>query len=258
MTDSYGQSWYSLNYYINTTTNECPGDFEKLFDENMADPKNRALLEKNGWTKDNVTYTFNKDGFRSEEFTYEPDDSVLFLGCSLTTGIGVDLESTWTYKVASSLGLRHYNLGVGGGGPDMCFRLAHHWIPRLRPKYVMMLTPYSGRIEIVVDEAIIQLLPHSLKHLERNGLKEKIEPFYNAWLSHPANTDMNLLKCSLGVKSICDSVGVPLIEIPLDKLYLSDLITSEEGWNATLGRDLMHPGVEWHQAVADKFLDEIV
>jgi len=252
VTDSYGQSWYGLNYYINTTTNECPGDFEKLFDENIADPKQRALLEKHGWTKDNVTYTFNKDGFRSEEFTYEPDDSVLFLGCSLTTGIGVDLERTWTYKVASSLGLRHYNLGVGGGGPDMCFRLAHHWIPRLRPKYVMMLTPYSGRMEVVVDNAIIQLLPNSLEHLVV-VLREKIETLYNAWLSHPANTDMNLLKCSLGVKSICDSVGTQLIEIPLDKLELETLM-GPEGWSGTLGRDLLHPGVEWHQAVADKFL----
>jgi hypothetical protein len=257
VTDSYGQSWYSLNKFIDTTVNWCPGDFEELFDENMADPKKRALLEKNGWTKDNVTYTFNKDGFRSDEFTYEPDDSVLFLGCSLTVGIGVDLETTWTHRVASSLGLRHYNLGVGGGGPDMCFRLAYHWIPRLRPKYVMMLTPYAGRMEIVVDNAIIQLLPKSLKHLERNGLREKIEPFYNAWLSHPANTDMNLLKCSLGVESICNRADIQLIEISLDNIELTTLMT-DQGWTGTLGRDLMHPGVEWHQAVADKFLDEIV
>jgi hypothetical protein len=253
VTDSYGQSWYSLNKFIDTTVNWCPGDFEELFDANMADPKKRAVLEKFGWTKDNVSYTFNKHGFRADEFTDGVNDSVLFLGCSLTAGIGVDLESSWTYKVASSLGLRHYNLGVGGGGPDMCFRLAHHWIPRLRPKYVMMLMPMAGRMEILADKAIVHLLPNSLKHLERTGLREKIEPFYNGWLSHPANTDMHILKCSMGVQTICNSIGAPLIEIPVDKLELETLM-GPEGWTGTIARDLLHPGKEWHQAVADKFL----
>ena len=256
MTDSYGQSWYKIQGYAGKTSTWCPSDTELRFDQNMADPKQRKLMEEYGWTRDNVSYTFNKEGFRADEFTYEPNDSVLFLGCSHTVGLGVDLESSWTYKVASSLGLRHYNLGVGGGGPDMCFRLAHHWIPRLRPKYVMMLTPMAGRMEIVVENAIIQLLPKSLKHLERT-LIDKLEPFYNAWLSHPANTDMNLLKCSLGVESICNSIGVPLIEIPLDKLELETFMGPEGWWIGNIARDLLHPGKEWHQAVADKFLDKL-
>jgi len=256
VTDSYGQSWYKIQGYAGKTSTWCPSDTELRFDQNMADPKQRKLMEEYGWTRDNVSYTFNKEGFRADEFTYEPNDSVLFLGCSHTVGLGVDLESSWTYKVASSLGLRHYNLGVGGGGPDMCFRLAHHWIPRLRPKYVMMLTPMAGRMEIVVENAIIQLLPKSLKHLERT-LIDKLEPFYNAWLSHPANTDMNLLKCSLGVESICNSIGVPLIEIPLDKLELETFMGPEGWWIGNIARDLLHPGKEWHQAVADKFLDKL-
>lgn len=256
MTDSYGQSWYKIQGYAGKTSTWCPSDTELRFDQNMADPKQRKLMEEYGWTRDNVSYTFNKEGFRADEFTDGVSDSVLFLGCSHTVGLGVDLESSWTYKVASSLGLRHYNLGVGGGGPDMCFRLAHHWIPRLRPKYVMMLTPMAGRMEIVVENAIIQLLPKSLKHLERT-LIDKLEPFYNAWLSHPANTDMNLLKCSLGVESICNSIGVPLIEIPLDKLELETFMGPEGWWIGNIARDLLHPGKEWHQAVADKFLDKL-
>lgn len=253
MSESYGQSWYGLNGFIDTTTNWCPSDTEERFNENMADPKQRAKMEKFGWTRDNVSYTFNKDGFRSEEFTGGVNDSVLFLGCSLTVGIGLDLESTWAYQIASSLGLRRYNLAVGGGGPDMCFRLAHHWIPRLRPKYVMMLTPMSGRMEIVLDDTIIQLMPNSLEHL--GDLTEKIKTFYNSWfLSHSANTDMNLLKCSLGVKSICDSVGTQLIEKPLDKLSLN---RAPDLWTRELARDLMHPGKEWQKAVAAVFLDEV-
>ena len=137
---SYGQSWYSMFDFAGKTSTWCPSDTEVRFDQNMADPKQRALMEEYGWTRENVSYTFNAEGFRAEEFTDGVNDSVLFLGCSHTVGIGVDLESSWAYKVAHSLGLRRYNLGIGAGSADTCFRLAHHWIPLLRPKYVMMLT----------------------------------------------------------------------------------------------------------------------
>jgi hypothetical protein len=222
----------------------------------MADPKQRKRLENNGWSRDSITYTFNKDGFRSEEFTYEPSDSVLFLGCSLTVGIGMRLEDTWAYKVATTLGLRRYNLGVGGGGSDMCFRLAYHWIPRLRPKYVVMLTPSAERMEIVMDTENLLYLP--AVHDNKNS-------FYYNWLSHPANAEMNRLKSVMGVQTICNGIGVPLVEMPVEKCYGGR--DSKESWirdlfqpdrvKANIGRDLMHPGSSWHDGVADRVLVEI-
>ena len=240
MTKSYGQSWYGVNGYSGKTEKWSSSDTEALFNENMTNPEKRAALEHFGWTRDNISYKFNADGFRSEEFTYEPNDSVLFLGCSLTMGVGLDLESTWTYKVASSLGLRRYNLGVGGGSPDMCFRLAYHWIPLLRPKYVVMLTPNSVRMEIVMDRSIRMYLPTS----------RPIDEFYVNWLSHPANADMHKLKCVMGVQTICNNIGVPLIEIPIeDKKFL----LKEYSW----ARDLTHFGSTWNHKASNIFLQKI-
>ena len=240
MTKSYGQSWYSVNGYSGKTETWTGSDSEERFNQNMANPTKREALEHFGWTRDNVSYTFNKDGFRSEEFTYEANDSVLFLGCSHTMGLGLDLESTWTYKVASSLGLRHYNLGVSAGSSDMCFRLAYHWIPRLRPKYVVMMTPNSVRAEIVMDNDIKMYLPTS----------PDIDQFYLNWLSHPANRDMHRLKNVMGVQTICDSIGVPLIEIPIeDKKFL----LKDYSW----ARDMMHFGRSWNNKVSEIFLQKI-
>jgi len=256
MGNSYGQSWYKINEYAGKTFAWCPSDTEQRFDGNMADPKNRKRLENNGWARDSISYTFNKDGFRSEEFNYEPDNSVLFLGCSLTIGIGMRLEDTWAYKVANALGLRRYNLGVGGGGPDMCFRLAYHWIPRLRPKYVVMLTPSAERLEIVMDKHIMKYLPSNVIH--ENA-------FYRDWLSHPANADMNRLKSVMGVKTICNDISIPLVEIPVENCWgrrenkqpgIPDIIQSE-GLVKEIGRDLMHPGGPWHDQVANCILDEL-
>jgi hypothetical protein len=242
-TPSYGQSWYKIYGYAGKTVTWCPSDSEDRWDANMADPKQRAKLEEYGWTKDNVSYTFNKDGFRSEEFTYEPEDSVLFLGCSLTVGIGMTLEDTWAYKVASRLGLRRYNLGVGAGGPDMCFRLAYHWIPRLRPKYVVMLTPSAGRMEILDKNTNFLYLPTHTNN----------SPFYINWLLYPANADMNRLKSVMGVQTICNSIGIPLIEIRVDKIVVPHAGAKHQEW----ARDLMHPGRDWHKRVELEIMEKL-
>lgn len=253
MMNSYGQSWYSttMQGFAGKTVTWCPSDSEDRFTANMADPKQRARLEEFGWTRDNVSYTFNKDGFRSEEFTDGVNDSVLFLGCSLTVGIGVDLESSWAYKVASSLGLRRYNLGIGAGSADTCFRLAHHWIPRLRPKYVMMLTPSAARMEMVLEKHLVNLTPQLLNYMEKH-YAEMLQGFYTGWLAHPANGELNRLKNVMGVQSICNSIGVPLVEIPTENCGIGDA-----RWVSKLGRDLMHPGREWNEVVASRFVDKI-
>ena len=243
---SYGESWYKLHGYAGKTVTWCPSDSEHRFTENMADPIQRERLEKNGWTPESISYTFNTDGFRADEFTYKENDSVVFLGCSLTLGVGIDLESSWAYRVAQSLGLRRYNLGIGGGGPDMCFRLAHHWIPKLRPKYVIMFTPSAERFEVVTDDDHLMFLP---ANAENYGSKT---PFYNEWLSHPANAEMNRLKAVMGVQTVCNGIGVPLIEFPLGEFF-AFMTTGQFRY----GRDLMHPGREWHEHVAEGVMKKI-
>ena len=261
MSKSYGHSSYMACGYAGKTVSWCPSDDEHRFEQNMTDPKQRKRLENNGWSRDSITYTFNKDGFRSEEFTYEPSDSVLFLGCSLTVGIGMRLEDTWAYKVATTLGLRRYNLGVGASSADTCFRLAYHWIPRLRPKYVVMLTPDASRKEVVLGDAEIANCMPNMAHCPA----ELSEFFYNNWLLHPANADMNRLKNVMGVQTICNGIGVPLVEMPVEKCYggrdskeswIRDLIQPDRV-KANIGRDLMHPGSSWHDGVADRVLVEI-
>ena len=246
----YGKSVYKKYGHIDKTVNWSVGDTEDMFELNMADPEKRAQLEEYGWTRDNVSYTFNKDGFRSEEFTYEPNDSVLFLGCSFTMGLGVDLESSWAYKVATTLGLRRYNLGIAGGSTDTCFRLAHHWIPLLKPKYVVMMIPMGGRMEILVDGHIIQCLPNM--NYRDMHIMIRIGGFYECWLSDTANVELNQLKNVIGIQMICNRNDVPLLEMPALRC-----LTGGKHRKLPLARDLVHPGREWHQYVADTFIEKI-
>lgn len=233
-----GDSWYKVLGYQGTTQQWCQSDTEFKYRIHMRNDEKRRMIEAEGWTADNVSYTFNAHGFRSEEF--ESGDSVMFLGCSLTAGIGVDLENTWAYKVASSLGLRRYNLGVGAGCIDMCFRLAQYWIPRLRPKYVVMLTPDVNRVEIVTPENDILYLPNMMEP----------DQFYKRWLSNPVNANMNRLKNQIAIRHICEKYDARLFETTVEETLKVRKSLIHKNW----ARDLMHPGREWHAGIADDFL----
>lgn len=231
-------SWYKVNGYAGDTWSWCPSDSQDRFERNILDPEKREKIEEAGWTRDNISYTFNAHGFRSEEFI--ESDSVMFLGCSLTMGVGVDLESSWAYKVANSLGLRRYNLGVGGGCIDMCFRFAHYWIPRLRPKYVVMLTPSAGRLEILTDRENILYLPNMVYD----------DLFYQRWLMNDVNGDMNRLKNQIAIRYICEQHDAKLFEITVEDTMAKRTVLGPNTW----GRDVLHPGREWNESMAHDFL----
>jgi hypothetical protein len=125
-----------------------------------------------------------------------------------------------------------------------------------------MLTPDASRKEVVLGDAEIANCMPNMAHCPA----ELSEFFYNNWLLHPANADMNRLKNVMGVQTICNSIGVPLVEIPVEKCYTAR--DSKESWirdlirpdrvKSQIGRDLMHPGGYWHDQVADRFLQELM
>lgn len=232
------KSWYHIHGLSGKTVSWIPSDSEERYKQNLL--RRPDLLKKYGWDEHSVSYTFNKEGFRADEFTGGVGDSVVFLGCSLTVGVGMPLEDTWAYKVASILGLRRYNLGIGAGSNDTCFRMAYYWIPRLRPKYVVMLSPSENRIELITDEEQFLFVP--------SMYYDRFDGFYQEWIGHPANAQMNRIKNVMGVQTVCNSIGVPLLEIPVD-----DFLFNVQ----PIGRDLMHPGREWNDMVASAVLEKM-
>jgi hypothetical protein len=70
-----------------------------------------------------VEYYFNKDGFRSEEFTdqHNPGKHILFAGCSQTEGVGSPLDTVWSKMLHDKLQLNNltdgfYSIAKGGYG----------------------------------------------------------------------------------------------------------------------------------------------
>lgn len=214
--------------YANQELNWLPADTEQLYKKNLR--KKREILEKYGWIDRSFTYKFNSHGFRCEEFD-NSQDSVIFLGCSITIGIGLPYEKTWAYRVAKHLRLRNYNLGIGGSGLDTSFRMAFRYIPFLKPKKVILLEPPPYRFELFSKDSVT---------------------FYGSWdpssqfkafMANEANYALNREKNLIAISHICLENNIDFHHFRVD-----DLNMSKEDY----ARDLMHFGIRYNKELAIK------
>lgn len=82
-------------------------------------PPEHILKGREDWP---VTYRYNSDWFRCDEFTSKHDGRhIVFSGCSNTEGVGTDIEKTWSHIVYTELSKTnklsgYFNLAKGGNG----------------------------------------------------------------------------------------------------------------------------------------------
>ena len=121
----------------------------------------------NPYTEESITYKMNEYGFRSDPF--EPSNYRLaFIGCSITEGIGLPLEETFSYQVYSNIKkaigkeFPYWNLGLGGCGLDSIIRSYYNFHDIIKPQVVIAL--FTGyRLELFKD-IWYSILPNSDIH----------------------------------------------------------------------------------------------
>ncbi len=217
-------------------------DSEKNFNHNKKSFNH--ILEKNNWLTKKIIYKFNSHGFRCDEFTDDP--SIMFLGCSMTLGVGVALEDTWTYHLADKLNLKSVNLAVGGSSCDTAFRLSYEYIDRIKPKIVVIRPPEIGRIELFMEEED----PVNLGPWITHGERSQYESYYKQWVTSDLNSKYQKLKNILSIEKLCIDRGIKFYNTEN-----SDNVTQVR--SDKLGRDLMHPGVNWHKELATAILKDL-
>jgi hypothetical protein len=228
--------------YSNQTLNWLPMDTEQRYLENL---KNHYLeLEKFGWIDCPITYKFNNFGFRSDEFSHDPN--IVFLGCSHTCGIGIPLEQTWAHIVSSNLGFKNFNLGIGGTSNDTAFRIAQHWVPQLIPSIVIFLSTERTRFELHLKNLTILDCGIWLEKEQNNKF------IWNEWIGNDININMNYLKNKFAIEQICNNLGIKFIHFEYTELFKDVNYLQND-----FARDLSHGGVLTNQFIADKFLSQL-
>lgn len=222
-------------------------DSHALFKEHSRDQIKSNWLDRLGWTRDNPTYKFNRHGFRSPEFKKD-EPNIVFLGCSHTVGVGVDLSDTFSHHVSQSLGLQNYNLGKGGGSNQTAFRLGLHWIPKLKPKIVVLMAPDRERCELILGHKAVNLGVHTRQE------EPKLWPYIRARITDDENSRLDALAHHIALEKISTDVGAQFFKFEAVETITSDV---PQNTQLDLGRDLLHPGKLAHKRTAEHILAKI-
>lgn len=244
------------DYMFPSNPDRLPDDWQDVLAESMHQhvagqslthyPSDRP--ESETYSKD-ITYRFNDHGFRCDyNMAQLAEHSVnMFLGCSNTLGIGVNLEETWCHTVNASYQGRRtmFNMGQGGGSGETCYRLARAWIPRVLPKAVFMLTPPASRREFytVEDEAVIY---------GTQRMNDRYSPLPQHMVSE-IELEINRMRIHDAIEQLCTRHHIPFYYVNFHRELLQ---TPEwQGYFEDLARDGLHPGPHTHQRIAKIFTD---
>lgn len=225
--------------YANKELFWLPTDTKERYNQNLKEHYN--LLDQFGWLDSTISYRFNSLGFRSEEFSQ--CDNAVFLGCSHTVGVGLPIENTYPYYVSKALGLKCYNLGIGGGSLDLAFRLSYYLLKELRPKIVFLLCPSRFRIELFEGQDLISFLPAD------PTTHKNLSYFYKCFLENDTNHFMNQQKNILAIQHLCKNLDIKFVCINDPQAIDKNKID--------LARDLMHKGPKSQFNLAQQFLSMV-
>jgi len=212
----------------------------------IADTEKRKMLEDLGWDKHNPTYKINRHGFRAPEFKKD-EPNIVFLGCSHTVGVGINLTDTFSHCVSQALGLQNYNLGKGGSSNQTAFRLGLHWIPKLKPKIVVLMSPDSSRSEIISGNHAINLGVHSSRD------QPDLWPCIKARIRDEQNLTLDALAHQMALEKISTDVGAKFFKFEA----VGDLKGGDLWRPLDLARDLSHLGPIAHGLTARHILAKI-
>ena len=231
-----------VNQQFSSTTQFWTGcDTEENFNTNCKIEKNYKKLKDLGWVDAEVlTYKYNSQGFRDDEFDQQP--AGIALGCSHTEGVGIYAKHAWPQQLQNILGQKIWNLGVGGCALDTCYRLLEYWIDHLNVDFVVCAVPGISRYEIFNDNNWSSTIPGDQHWPNMPWLTG----YHKNYLSYDQNSELNRRKNLQAMQYICDKHNV---------LFYYDLM--EDFSDGALARDLTHSGPIAAQNLAKKFFNNI-
>jgi hypothetical protein len=228
----------------NKTLKWFPTDTQELYDQNLKDPIQKQQLDEHGWIDADITYVNNSRGFRTSEF--DPSKNFLALGCSITYGIGLPQHCVWPELLSDLVDTPVFNLGVAGGSLDTCYRAAKHYVPLLKPKFVVMLQPENSRMEIFLEN-----WPHIYLPNRPDDYNFANNDWIKHWYTNEQNSNTLMQKNIDAIAWVCKQNQVDFY------LMDQDLAYNYNGPQLDLARDLQHPGKKFHKNLAKLFFEKI-
>lgn len=223
-------------------------DSQASFDRLMQDPQQREYALAQGWHRpDTIRYRINSQGFRGEDF--EPSGSILALGCSFTFGIGLAETQIWPSVFGKQLQASVSNVSWPGWAADSCLRAAAEWIPRLKPRLVVVLLPPRDRFELfLADTSHSPGLEYDTEVFMPSGSSRLFvdDQYHRHYWINQKNSQWNRFRNVLAVKQLCDIRHIPCLIYDSQRAFAGS--REQLGW----ARDRLHAGAIAHTALVNK------
>jgi hypothetical protein len=225
----------------NTTISWRATDSEETFLKNLQNKENSQRLERLGWNTAPITYSYNSNGFRDEEFDDRPCG--IALGDSFTEGIGLPAQSIWPTLLSARIETHVWNLGAGGGSIETVFRLFDYYVLALKPQFVCVLMPTCQRFEYKsYDSTFSTIASYNL------GIGPA---FGKDWLSQQYNGIEHRKKAMLAMQYLCQHYDIPLIFNDHSDGMSQSVIVDD------YARDLQHLGTEYQLYQAEYMFNQL-
>jgi hypothetical protein len=212
------------HYLADQTVLWANSDTEELYLKNRQDPDRSRRLDELGHSHDSITYSYNHQGFRCEQFDGRP--AGLAIGCSITEGVGVREEHTWPSVLSRMLHTHIWNLGIGGQGSASNFRILLHYLPVLKPKFVVHCISSRFRFEFR-DE-----YQRKISVTASTEFSDLTNGFFKTWFAHDDNSELYSLAHEMATRHLCRDLDIPYFALYTEK---------DIEWDMS-ARDLTHPG----------------
>ena len=228
--------------------------YEWLSSDTPEQFKKQSVKHQNYWNaQEKITYDINEYGFRCDSFLEEEcRESITFIGCSNTVGIGMNKEKTWTTMVAKQLGLKEINLGISSGSLDSAFRVYNEWQPIFKSKYTVLFEPPTNRIEI---SDVYETRWRAIGNWCTPEVDPDILPELLVCLIGEKTGEVNRARNIAAIKHIAEQTNSTLIIKSLKCSEIQNNVAAVAAFKTA--RDGIHSGEEFHTVLKDIIVKEL-
>jgi hypothetical protein len=218
----------------------------------------------NGSGSDNsglCTYTYNELGFRGDSI-YKKGFKVMSIGCSLTEGVAVNNDETWSHQLSKLIpNAVDLNFGFGGRSNDYIVRCLLSYYDLVKPDLVLLMYTQPHRKEFYTKNGGIEPFHHNgWGYFEETDIG-KIEHTSHLNLINNNNDFINWYKNHLLIKLFLDSKKCNwLWNNSYAQIDYTDINRFDGDYYPFLdfGVDGIHPGPKTNKEYANKLYSKIV
>lgn len=129
---------------------------QKILQWYAADTKENyksIIFGEPNYTQDEITYEFTPDDYRCDNFSEVSEFPLLFMGCSITEGVGLPLNEVWSYHLHKKIvtltnkSIPYWSIAKTGTSIDYSARCFYAHNVHLKAKYAFYLMSGISRRE---------------------------------------------------------------------------------------------------------------